>query len=119
MNKMKPIFCYYLLSDLNYCGEFPVPKDEGIYKAEVEVLLISKEGKEQQVLFTGKNDVKVIKPDYITLIQTDKPIYKPGQTVKFRAMVMDYLLTPELVNVRNYEVFLLPLKTKHGFIGIR
>jgi hypothetical protein len=31
---------------------------------------------------------------YITLIQTDKPVYKPGQEVKFRILTLTHDLMP-------------------------
>ncbi|XP_062546485.1 thioester-containing protein 1 allele R1-like [Armigeres subalbatus] len=48
--------------------------------------------------FPGKKveefNVKVKKRPIMVLIQTDKPIYKPGDTVKFRVLVLNHLTRP-------------------------
>ncbi|KAK0131164.1 Alpha-2-macroglobulin-like protein 1 [Merluccius polli] len=36
-----------------------------------------------------KTKILIAPPSFIHLIQTDKPLYKPGQTVQFRIVSMD------------------------------
>lgn len=39
-------------------------------------------------------EVHIQHDPYITLIQTDKPVYKPGQEVKFRILTLTHDLMP-------------------------
>ncbi|XP_034403872.1 alpha-2-macroglobulin isoform X2 [Cyclopterus lumpus] len=41
-----------------------------------------------------KTKILVVPPAFIHVIQTDKPVYKPGQTVKFRIVSMDTNFIP-------------------------
>ncbi|XP_078413666.1 CD109 antigen [Cetorhinus maximus] len=51
---------------------------------------------EQMLLFSNWTDVDVVTEDVSILIQTDKAIYKPGQTVKMRAICIYPDLKPYL-----------------------
>ena len=46
----------------------------------------------------------------IFLIQTDKPLYKPGDTVKFRVLVVDHLTRP----IKNLEKINVQLKDSNN-----
>ena len=65
--------------------ELPVPHLEpGLYLIEVEV---------QGVPEIRSASVQV-EEGYLLFVETDKPIYKPGQTVRIRLMTLDALLKP-------------------------
>jgi len=48
------------------------------------------------------NDVKVAKKQFHTFIQTDKPIYKPEDEVRFRIIIVDKNLMPH--NPNNFQI---------------
>ncbi|KAL3865695.1 hypothetical protein ACJMK2_043057 [Sinanodonta woodiana] len=86
--------------DWNQCVKFDVPSKADEYTASVTVRIDGNE------LFTHEEKVNVWIAKNITLIQTDKPLYKPGQTVMFRILRMDYNLLPltnplELITIDN------------------
>ncbi|XP_058269867.1 alpha-2-macroglobulin-like isoform X1 [Hemibagrus wyckioides] len=75
--------------DLHQCFHFEAPQVEGksVQKIKVEVKGESfKMTEERKVMFKSYNT--------LTFIQTDKPIYNPGQTVNFRIVSTDYKLIP-------------------------
>nr|ABJ89824.1 alpha-2-macroglobulin [Sinohyriopsis cumingii] len=87
-------------SDWSQCVNFDAPFKEDRYTATVTVHIDGKK------LFMHDEKVDVWTAKNITLIQTDKPQYKPGQTVKFRILRMDYRLLPltdlfELITIDN------------------
>ena len=65
--------------------ELPVPRlEQGTYEIEVEV---------EEVQETSRASVDV-EDGVLLFVETDKPIYKPGQTVHIRLMTLDALLKP-------------------------
>ncbi|KAL4228109.1 Ovostatin-like [Mactra antiquata] len=44
--------------------------------------------------FTEDKDITLVDNHYITYVQTDKPVYKPGDTVKFRVLTVTKDLNP-------------------------
>ncbi|XP_059112905.1 pregnancy zone protein-like [Peromyscus eremicus] len=44
--------------------------------------------------FTKRKPMQITKADSLVFVQTDKPIYKPGQTVKFRVVSVDISFHP-------------------------
>uniref|UniRef100_A0A667YY28 Alpha-2-macroglobulin bait region domain-containing protein n=1 Tax=Myripristis murdjan TaxID=586833 RepID=A0A667YY28_9TELE len=83
-------------TDLHTCVKFKVPM---VQNQEVRNLEVEVHGK----TFHSKEIRKVMIRAYspMTFIQTDKPIYLPGQTVHFRVVSMDTKFRPsnELVSV--------------------
>ncbi|XP_019950602.2 alpha-2-macroglobulin-like isoform X1 [Paralichthys olivaceus] len=82
------------------CIDFKVPlvRNEEVYKFEVEVKGDTFRSKELRRVM-----VKLYQP--VTFIQTDKPIYLPGQTVHFRVVTMDSSMRPvaQLYNLIEVE----------------
>ncbi len=65
--------------------ELPVPRlEQGTYEIEVAV---------EEVRQTSRASVDV-EDGVLLFVETDKPIYKPGQTVHIRLMTLDALLKP-------------------------
>jgi CD109 antigen len=80
--------------------ELPAPNKEGTYKLKIEA-----EG------FSGEAEVKVVK-DVLVFVETDKPIYKPGQTVHIRLIAVDSMLRKaeddvvvEILDAKGVKVF--------------
>nr|XP_020476381.1 alpha-2-macroglobulin-like [Monopterus albus] len=82
--------------DFYRCLKFQVPT---VGSRTVAAINVSVQG--ENTSMTKKTKIAIEPPAFIHIIQTDKPIYKPGQTVQFRAVSMDSHFIP--VN-RVYEV---------------
>ncbi|KAM8854400.1 alpha-2-macroglobulin [Synchiropus picturatus] len=76
--------------DFYRCQRFQVPVVRTKTVAAINVMIEGESGsslkKETMVL--------VLPPAFIHIVQTDKPIYKPGQTVQFRIVSMDTNFIP-------------------------
>uniref|UniRef100_A0A7N5P1K9 Pregnancy zone protein-like n=1 Tax=Ailuropoda melanoleuca TaxID=9646 RepID=A0A7N5P1K9_AILME len=71
-----------------YCSPFTLPElpsSSGLITVEVK-------GPTQQ--FIKRKTVHIMKVDSLVFVQTDKPIYKPGQTVRFRVVSVDVNFHP-------------------------
>ncbi|XP_005104186.2 alpha-2-macroglobulin [Aplysia californica] len=73
------------------CTSFRVPE-----QGEYELLLSN----ETDILHDSV-EVSVLEDKPITLVQTDKPMYKPGQKVKFRIMTLLKDLTPRIGKINS------------------
>ncbi|XP_052791384.1 pregnancy zone protein-like isoform X2 [Mya arenaria] len=75
-----------------FCQKFDAPKEGRSYIATVNITLNN--GNSQELFGMSQTVVVVAPSPSITLIQTDKPIYKPGETVRVRVVTMDTELVP-------------------------
>nr|XP_055136704.1 pregnancy zone protein [Symphalangus syndactylus] len=71
--------------DLFHCVSFTLPRISA--SSEVAFLSIRIKGPTQD--FRKKNTVLVKNTQSVVFVQTDKPMYKPGQTVRFRVVSVD------------------------------
>ncbi|XP_071466493.1 alpha-2-macroglobulin isoform X2 [Marmota flaviventris] len=71
--------------DLFHCISFTVPQSSS--SEQVMFLTVQVKGSTQE--FRRRNTVVVKNQESLVFVQTDKPIYKPGQTVKFRIVSLD------------------------------
>ncbi|XP_050400640.1 alpha-1-macroglobulin isoform X3 [Patella vulgata] len=85
---------YELWTDEGGCEEFAIPNKVGTYT--VSLVHDDKLLQEMEVEVRGQN--------LITFIQTDKPMYKPGQKVNYRIMTMKRDLKPRVGKIT--EVFI-------------
>ncbi|XP_014421040.2 pregnancy zone protein [Camelus ferus] len=82
-----------LLTDLEaknsfYCRSFTIPE----LSSSSAFIIVQVKGPTQQ--FLKRKLMPVTKAESLSFVQTDKPIYKPGQTVKFRIVSMDVSFHP-------------------------
>ncbi|XP_029965228.1 alpha-2-macroglobulin isoform X1 [Salarias fasciatus] len=75
--------------DFYRCLDFQIPT---VSKNTVATIQIHIQG--QSDTLSHKTQVLIVPPAFIHVVQTDKPIYKPGQTVKFRIVSMDTAFVP-------------------------
>ncbi|XP_032128448.1 alpha-2-macroglobulin-like [Sapajus apella] len=77
-------------TDVLHCVAFSVPKISS--SEEVMFLTVQVKGPTQE--FKKRTSVIVKNDESLVFVQTDKPIYKPGQTVKFRVVSLDETFHP-------------------------
>ncbi|KAB0388116.1 hypothetical protein FD755_003072 [Muntiacus reevesi] len=70
-----------------YCRSFTIPES-----ASSAFITVQVQGPTQN--FIKKKPIYIRKEESLVFVQTDKPIYKPGQTVKFRIVSMDVNFHP-------------------------
>ncbi|XP_060799865.1 alpha-2-macroglobulin-like [Neoarius graeffei] len=75
--------------EIHHCSHFKAPQVEGESVQEIRV-----EVKGESFKITKKRKVMFKSYDTLVFIQTDKPIYSPGQTVNFRIVSMDSNFIP-------------------------
>uniref|UniRef100_A0A8C9KUM3 Ovostatin-like n=1 Tax=Serinus canaria TaxID=9135 RepID=A0A8C9KUM3_SERCA len=71
------------------CFKFKIPPAHS-----APLAFISFSGKGSTVSLEERRSVMVWSTDSIVFVQTDKPIYKPGQTVRFRVVALDLNFKP-------------------------
>lgn len=76
--------------DLFHCVSFTLPRSPT--SQEVMFLTIQVKGSTQE--FKKRTTVLVKNEESLVFVQTDKPIYKPEQTVKFRIVLLDESFHP-------------------------
>ncbi|XP_059538152.1 alpha-2-macroglobulin-like [Myotis daubentonii] len=87
--------------DLFRCVSFTIPKSP----SSEEVMFLSVQVKGATHEFRRQTTVLVKNQESLVFVQTDKPIYKPGQTVKFRVVSLDENFHPlsELIPLVSIE----------------
>ncbi|XP_047663990.1 alpha-2-macroglobulin-like isoform X2 [Tachysurus fulvidraco] len=75
--------------EFHHCSHFVAPNVEGESVQEIKV-----EVKGESFMMTEKRKVMFKSYDTLVFIQTDKPIYNPGQTMNFRIVTMDSNFIP-------------------------
>uniref|UniRef100_A0A8C0AEP2 Alpha-2-macroglobulin n=1 Tax=Bos mutus grunniens TaxID=30521 RepID=A0A8C0AEP2_BOSMU len=100
-----------LLTDLEaknsfYCSSFTIPDSFPFAFITVQV-----QGPTQN--FIKKKPIYITKAESLVFVQTDKPIYKPGQTVQFRIFSVDVNFHPlnetvSLINPKRNRIFQWP-----------
>ncbi|XP_007935408.1 alpha-2-macroglobulin [Orycteropus afer afer] len=91
--------------DLFHCVSFTVPRSP----ANEEVMFLSVQVKGPTQEFKKRTTVVVKNEESLVFVQTDKPIYKPEQTVKFRVVSLDENFHP-----RNELIPLIYLQDPKG-----
>ncbi|KAI4874838.1 hypothetical protein NFI96_025970 [Prochilodus magdalenae] len=81
--------------EFHRCSQFKAPRVKGQSVQEIRV-----EVKGERFQMTEKRKVMFKSYNPLTFIQTDKPIYIPGQTVNFRVVTMDANFVPLKREVR-------------------
>ncbi|XP_072249229.1 alpha-2-macroglobulin-like protein 1 isoform X2 [Leuresthes tenuis] len=79
-------------NDFYRCFEFQVPTVQSRTVASIGVALWT--GSNSKNEMSKKTKILIEPPAFIHIVQTDKPIYKPGQTVQFRIVSMDANFIP-------------------------
>uniref|UniRef100_A0AAR2LR97 NTR domain-containing protein n=1 Tax=Pygocentrus nattereri TaxID=42514 RepID=A0AAR2LR97_PYGNA len=82
--------------EFHRCSQFKAPQVEGDSVQEIRV-----DVKGESFEMTKKRKVMFKSYNPLTFIQTDKPIYNPGQTVNFRVVTMDKHFIPLKKEVRD------------------
>ncbi|XP_058246391.1 alpha-2-macroglobulin-like protein 1 isoform X2 [Hemibagrus wyckioides] len=74
----------FIRKDYYRCVQFQVPvvRMESIASIKIQI-------KGFKTNLNKATKILITPPEHLTFIQTDKPIYKPGQTVKFRIVSLD------------------------------
>nr|XP_023648138.1 alpha-2-macroglobulin-like [Paramormyrops kingsleyae] len=75
--------------DIYQCSHFQPPK---VSVESIQVIRVELRGQDLQLVKETNVRIKPATP--ISFIQTDKPIYKPGQTVHFRIVSLDTTFAP-------------------------
>ncbi|KAM9733483.1 alpha-2-macroglobulin isoform 1-T1 [Menidia menidia] len=81
-----------LKDDFYRCVQFQVPTVRSSTVATVQAAI--RVGSEEKNRISKKTKIMIKPPAFIHVVQTDKPIYKPGQTVQFRIVSMDTSFIP-------------------------
>ncbi|XP_078507513.1 alpha-2-macroglobulin-like [Lissotriton helveticus] len=76
--------------DLEHCWDLKVPEME-----TPQIAYVTLHGKGKTMEFHGRRSVLLQPSENLVFVQTDKPIYKPGQTVQFRIVSLHDDFHPE------------------------
>ncbi|XP_036453856.1 alpha-2-macroglobulin-like protein 1 isoform X1 [Colossoma macropomum] len=88
-NQSRTLLQQRVEKEFHNCSKFKAPQVEGQSVQQIRV-----EVKGESFQMTDKRKVMFKSYNPLTFIQTDKPIYNPGQTVNFRVVTMDANFVP-------------------------
>src|SRR5207249_5823937 len=72
--------------------KFDLPRDLPVKPGAQLALVIESKG---DVAFKVKEHLPLVAPEYLTHLTTDRPMYRPGETVRFRSLTLErYSLRP-------------------------
>ena len=84
----KLLFEQQLKMQANNRANFDLPPDLPIKPGddiELQFLTETPEGKAVQI----QDNLKLVFPDFVTHLATDRPMYRPGETVRFRSLTLE------------------------------
>uniref|UniRef100_G3U1C7 Pregnancy zone protein-like n=1 Tax=Loxodonta africana TaxID=9785 RepID=G3U1C7_LOXAF len=73
---------------ISFCHSFTLPE----FPSSLAYITVQVKGPTQH--FTKRSSVHITKAESLVFVQTDKPIYKPGQTVRFRIVSVNIWMKP-------------------------
>src|SRR5439155_15444159 len=77
--------------------KFDLPRDLSVKPGAELALVIESKG---DAPFKVKEHLALVAPEYLTHLTTDRPMYRPGETVRFRSLTLErYSLRPPAEDV--------------------
>ena len=101
--------------DSKNCYDVTIPANVDSSKSFEMVMaigVIDKNSDDNGLRLTARNGVNIANSDPVVFLSTDKPVYKPGQTVKFRVSALDRFLKP--INSEKLSITEVFLKNPSG-----
>ncbi|XP_015983530.2 pregnancy zone protein-like [Rousettus aegyptiacus] len=84
----KSLLTDLVTEDSSYCSPLIIPE----VSSSSAFIIVQVKGSTQE--FIKRKSIHIAKAESLVFVQTDKPIYKPGQTVKFRIVSVDVNFHP-------------------------
>ena len=110
----KTVFQKNLVTQPDGKAEFILPSDIAFKPGEEVVLVFETRSPEGKPVQLGDH-LKLVLPEYVTHLATDRPLYRPGETVRFRSLTLErFSLKPaqqafhlryRIVGPNNTEIF--------------
>src|ERR1019366_8233228 len=84
----KTVFQKNLVTQPDGKAEFILPSDIAFKPGEEVVLVFETRSPEGKPVQLGDH-LKLVLPEYVTHLATDRPLYRPGETVRFRSLTLE------------------------------